>query len=192
MLRSPSIATVYIAHRIGNSKSRRPNGPGVSKPWGAHLLVLALHRSSLQPVAMYVPILPHNVAGSKKVARSLFEGPDAPDRVLRISHRSRGGPTAKIFPVRIEQHLNPFGILEVFSFGDFPACAYVCALSEQLFHPADQDPEPHAVLEPALPTLADESDDFVERERGEVEDFLWLGRAVAMAMATFGFTERHA
>jgi len=164
---------------------------------GGHIYWFRTASYSSSFAACYVFHLPHNVAWSKKIARSLFEGPDAPDRVLRASHRprvraspprSRGGPTAKIFPVRIDQHLNPFGVLEGFSFGDFPACA--CALSEQLFHPADQNTEPHAVLEPALPTLADELDDFVERERREVEDFLWLGRVVAMAM--FGFTERHA
>jgi len=81
--------------------------------------------------------------------------------------------------------LNAFGVLEGFPFGDFSACA----LSEQVFHPADQNAEPHAVLEPALPTLADELEDFVEGERGEVEDFLWLGR---VTVTTFGFTERHA
>ena len=82
--------------------------------------------------------------------------------------------------------MNAFGILEGFSFGILEGFAFG-ALSEQIFHPADQNPEPHVVLEPALPTLADELDNFVESERGKVEDFLCLGRVVM-----FGFTERYA
>ena len=83
MLRSPSNCLYRASHRIGNSgeSSQRAWRKGAGR---AHLLVCIVVVCSL-----LCSRSPRNVPGSKKITRSLLEGPDALDRVLRVSHRPR-------------------------------------------------------------------------------------------------------
>ena len=62
--------------------------------WGAlGVQGYSVYDNSLQPTCSHLPRI---VAGPKKRTSSLFERPDAPDRVLGDSHRSR----VRAFPPR--------------------------------------------------------------------------------------------
>jgi hypothetical protein len=135
------------------------------------------------------------VAWPDKLTCELFAGRDASDRVRGIGHRScirtfrprsRGiilfhspswiNPDSWVYfgallPMTIESTLLPICVSES-SFAS-PSSSHH-TLIEQSFYSAHQNQKYRVVVEPQLPRVADDLDDFGERGRGDIANIPFL------------------